>query len=272
MAVPLRAWAEHRGVPSVYREFAPAPEIAGVVAATWYGRPGRSRTLRVLPDGCTDLVWNGRELVVVVTAAAPLRVWLPPEEWAAGLRLRCGVAGSLLGHGLADLPPKPVPLREFWREAAWAEDALASCRTFSSGRVLLESLVVPRLRPGFEAPWLAAVRALADPSASVADVGARLGISARGLRRRLCHEVGVGPKQVQRVLRFRRFLSRLAALDRGATSLAVVAADLGYADQSHLGRECRRLSGSTPAELVANWRRGRKVPDGAVSRRAQSAS
>src|SRR6266436_4151065 len=47
--------------------------------------------------------------------------------------------------------------------------------------------------------------------------------------------VGYGPKMLERVLRFQR-ARRIA---RGTTSLALVAALAGYADQAHLSRECR---------------------------------
>ena len=49
-------------------------------------------------------------------------------------------------------------------------------------------------------------------------------------------------------MRFRRFL---ALGEAGGGGLATLAAVAGYADQAHLNRECRRLAGRTPAELVA---------------------
>ncbi|WP_051343018.1 helix-turn-helix domain-containing protein [Pseudonocardia spinosispora] len=64
----------------------------------------------------------------------------------------------------------------------------------------------------------------------------------------------MSPKELHRILRFRRFTARLPAVADGEVSVAVAAADLGYADQSHLGRECRRLSGSSPARLFDSWR------------------
>jgi AraC-like DNA-binding protein len=74
----------------------------------------------------------------------------------------------------------------------------------------------------------------------------------RQLRRR-CHAVvGYGPKTLQRVLRFRRFVSRIDAGPGGpgALDLAALAAHAGYADQAHLTRECRQLAGLTPTALV----------------------
>jgi hypothetical protein len=39
----------------------------------------------------------------------------------------------------------------------------------------------------------------------------------------------------------------------GVEELARLAADLGYADQPHLTRECVALSGLTPTRLAALW-------------------
>jgi AraC-like DNA-binding protein len=114
--------------------------------------------------------------------------------------------------------------------------------------------------------WAAAL--LGDPRARTEDVAAEVGLSLRQLRRRCHAAVGYGPKTLQRVLRFRRFLSRIDAdlvnlqtsrrspaplqLQRGpgARDLAALAAHAGYADQAHLTRECRRLAGLTPAALA----------------------
>ncbi|WP_449064683.1 helix-turn-helix domain-containing protein [Planomonospora algeriensis] len=57
---------------------------------------------------------------------------------------------------------------------------------------------------------------------------------------------GYGPKTLQRVVRFQRAL-RLAG--RG-TGLAEVALASGYADQSHMSNEVRRLAGVPLRQLV----------------------
>lgn len=54
-----------------------------------------------------------------------------------------------------------------------------------------------------------------------------------------------GPKTLQRVLRFQRFMRAAPRVE-----LAGAAALAGYADQSHLSRETRRLAGMSPRELV----------------------
>jgi AraC-like DNA-binding protein len=94
-----------------------------------------------------------------------------------------------------------------------------------------------------------AARMLRRPGARAEGIADRLDVSERQLRRRCQAAVGYGPATLRRVLRFRRFI---AWADAGAPGdLATVAAELGYADQAHLTRECNRLAGLTPAALLA---------------------
>ena len=261
MGVPLRPLAIGDAGRSVYREFAPPPALAGVLACGWHGHTGWARPLRVLPDGCADLVWDGTQLIVVSTVDVPLRWPVPAAAARVGVRLRCGAAGALLDLPMTELPPGATPLSALWGDdARRATDALTSTMDHSAQRAVLESLVRKR-KAEPDRRLLAAVRELDRPATRTADVADRLGVSERTLRRHLLHAVGVGPKQLHRVRRFQHFLRRLPTLAERRTSLADVAAELGYADQSHLGRECRRLSGSSPAALVRGWARGRKVPD-----------
>ncbi|RSD22134.1 helix-turn-helix domain-containing protein [Amycolatopsis eburnea] len=249
MGVPLRPLAV-AGARSVYREVAPPPALADVLACGWHGRTGWARPLRVLPDGCADLVWDGDALTVVVTVGAPLRLWLPAAETRVGVRLRCGAAAAVLGTPMPELPAGATRLTDLWGAVARrAEDALAATADPLAQREILEALVAGRgVTP--DRRLLAAIDALGRPSARAADVADEVGVSERALRRHLTHAVGAGPKQVHRIRRFQHFLRRLEPLVARRTSLAGVAADLGYADQSHLGRDCRRLSGSSPAALV----------------------
>jgi AraC-like DNA-binding protein len=82
-----------------------------------------------------------------------------------------------------------------------------------------------------------------------------LALSASQLRRRCLQSVGVSPKVLQRTLRFQGFLAlaqagAMATGRRGADGMAGLAVDVGYADQAHLSRECLRLTGLTPSQLL----------------------
>jgi AraC-like DNA-binding protein len=90
---------------------------------------------------------------------------------------------------------------------------------------------------------------LQDPAARADAVAAEVGLSERQFRRRSQAAAGYGPKTLQRVLRFHRFVRLLDAAP-APPDLAALAAQAGYADQAHLTRECSALSGFTPATLA----------------------
>lgn len=80
--------------------------------------------------------------------------------------------------------------------------------------------------------------------------------SRRHLARRFAAEIGLSPKAVGRVLRFERAQALWSSVP-----LAEVAARAGYADQAHLSRESRALSGRSPAVLRAEREAALPVPN-----------
>ncbi|GHG21425.1 MULTISPECIES: helix-turn-helix domain-containing protein [Amycolatopsis] len=105
----------------------------------------------------------------------------------------------------------------------------------------------------------------AEPSTEVAAAAiAGLGVvSERRLRRRFVQAVGYGPATYLRVSRFQRAV----ALAPRISGLAALAAAAGYADQAHLSRECRALTGLTPRDYFPR----RSTVDLAVRDRLRSA-
>ncbi|WP_232665463.1 helix-turn-helix domain-containing protein [Pseudonocardia sp. TRM90224] len=269
MGVPLRARSVGPGGRrSSYREWQPAPEIAAAACGTWEGTPGWSRMLRVVPDGCIDITWDGARVRAVSAGSAPL--WLPvaASGTTVGIRLRSGVAGRLLGVDVDSwMHRRVVDLREILRWTLPGEfrlrDELRTARAPAAQRLVLEQLIAGRLRRGFcpEPVVLRAVAALAAPDARVDDVAEQVGTSDRTMRRQVRAATGFGPKELHRVFRFQRFLQVLPDIAAGRTTIAAAAFTSGYTDQSHLGRECRRLSGSSLARLTATWRRHSDVAE-----------
>jgi AraC-like DNA-binding protein len=73
-----------------------------------------------------------------------------------------------------------------------------------------------------------------------------MGWTTRSLHRHCTTWFGYGPAVLRRILRLRAAL----ALLRGGLPPAGVAAQTGYADQPHLSRELRELTGRTPRQLA----------------------
>ncbi len=82
-----------------------------------------------------------------------------------------------------------------------------------------------------------------DSTARIADVAARLGLSARALERRCCATFGLTPKAV---LRRSRFLDMATAVRGMSDPDEDERAALRFSDQSHLNREFRYFIGMTP--------------------------
>jgi AraC-like DNA-binding protein len=245
----------------------PSARVAAAVVARWHGVGGWDRTLRVLPDGCADLIWNGDGLVVVGARPGPQRFPVTATGDNVGLRLRPGAAAAVLGVDQAALPDGAVAAGDLWgADARRLEDRLAAVGAAVAGErrgaasgagpgpqhEVLEDFVAGRLLgdagPRPDPLVVAATHWLSRTGATVDGVGRAVGLSPRELRRRFLFHVGYGPKVLQRVLRFGGVVRALAAAP-ASRSLADLAVDHGYADQSHLGRECRLLSGSSPAAL-----------------------
>jgi AraC-like DNA-binding protein len=214
-----------------------------------------------MPDGCADFVWDGSAVLLVGARVDAGRFPVSAEGRNVGLRLRPGVAGAVAGAGASSLGAGPVPLASLWgdRVVRRLESALAGAGGAggaSGQHRMLEQAVTDRLEGAGRGPdpaVVSAARLLRRPGATVDGVAAEVGLSGRELRRRFPDHVGYGPKALHRVLRFQRFLGLAPDVVLGAASLASAAAEAGYADQSHLGRDCRRLSGSSPAALVGRW-------------------
>jgi AraC-like DNA-binding protein len=233
-----------------YRELAPPNGLRGALACLWVravpadGAP----PVRVLPDACSDLIWrSGEGAFIAGPDTGPVVGPATPGAVLVGVRFCPGAGGPALAHPLDELRDIRVALGELLPGLARRLDPdltpAAALR-----QLALAAGELTEARPP-DALVAAASGRLADARASSATVAEGLGLSERQLRRRFLASVGYGPKTLQRVLRFRRFLRRLDCAG-AEPDLARLAADCGFADQAHLTRECSRLAGVSPAAMA----------------------
>ena len=213
-------------------------------AVVWTHTPSGGGQARVLPDGCMDLLWNeGRQLVAGPDTRAHLGGG--PGAWA-GVRFRPGVAPALLGVPAHALRDRRADLSDLW-PAAEVRRLTARVNAADDPARGLEDLAL-RLTAGTTPPdpLLGRVAAALDAGRPVAATADELGLGARQLHRRSLAAFGYGPKTLARILRMRRAL----ALARRRVPFAETAARTGYADQAHLAREMRALTGLPLTELL----------------------
>jgi len=239
-----------RTLPSGYTEWEAPAALRGAVACLWaqVNDSSAERAGLVLPDGCTDLIWEqGRGTYVAGPDTGPVATTMAAGAVILGVRFRPSAGGPALGIPLSELRDLRADLADLRPPQARQLTASLDPQIAADQMLDITAALVADGAPDPAVTW--AARLLRDPAMRAEDVAAEVGLSLRQLRRRCQAVVGYGPKTLQRVLRFRGFLSRVDARP-AILDLAAIAAEAGYADQAHLTRECGRLSGMTPAALA----------------------
>jgi AraC-like DNA-binding protein len=230
-----------------YRE---RPTVAPGVTVWRRAVAGVAGRVRILPDGCLDLIWIDGRLLIAGPDTTARVVALGPGAAAAGLRFAPGVGPAVLGIPANELVDAQPFLDEVWPSAR-AMRLAARVEADPEPATGLESALVRELgalpASGGETAAMTRVACALGAGGTVSGVAAAAGFSSRQLQRRSHAAFGYGPKHLARILRLQR---ALAAARRG-TSLARVAADCGYADQAHLSRDVRDLAGLPLRELLA---------------------
>lgn len=201
-----------------WSEHPPPPYLAPWVATFWHLRCDGPATLRVIPDGCTDLIGGD----VVGTLSHAIVAELGAGESTYGVRFHPGAFTALYGVPaselvdlrlpLGELVRHPRPLREYARDAD-PPDPLA---------------------------------AVALHTGDVLGLAREYGYSERHLHRRVLAATGHSPKRLSRIGR----MQALLAAGRGP-SWAQTAARFGYYDESHMINDIRRLADATPQTMLA---------------------
>jgi AraC-like DNA-binding protein len=243
--IPRAAW-----LAPGYAEWQPPASLRNVVSCLWAGLvpADADRETLVLPDGCSDLIWEqGVGCYVAGPDTGPSRSTSQAGTVIIGVRFRPSAGGQVLGLPLSAVRDQRVALADLRPAAAKRLPA-----TLEPAQAAARVLDVTGLLAADGTPDHAITRAAAllrDPAARAEEVADGVGLSVRQLRRRCHAAAGYGPKTLQRVFRFQRFV-RMVDSPQGPPDLATAAALAGYADQAHLTRECGELSGLTPVALA----------------------
>jgi AraC-like DNA-binding protein len=245
-----------------FREVAPPRWLGGAVWSLWAQQPGPDETPyqhRMVPNGSVHLVCQLGEIAEIVgPQSAPLIREIPVGSTVVGARMRPGAGGLLSGWPVCEIRDVTVAAQAV--TGRWGNElGERLSQAGSPGRavaVLAECLAtrVSLARPPDPVVAAAMERMLAEPLSPVGAAAEAGGLSARHLRRLFDVEVGLGPKALQRLLRFQVVLAQVQQGLGGGQAQPPVLADLaaraGYVDQSHLSHECARLTGVSLQRFV----------------------
>jgi AraC-like DNA-binding protein len=178
--------------------------------------------------------------------------------WARGEKVECVqvrlsplIARAVLGVSPADLDGAVIALDDLWgRAASRIREQLRDVSSWEDRFALTDALLVRRHQVGPpvdpEVAWAWRRIAFSRGQARVDELAAEVGWSRKRLWSRFRSQLGLPPKSAVKLVRFDHAAHRLVAGEGAAR----VAADAGYADQSHLHRDVMAFTGATPASVA----------------------
>ena len=248
---------------AAYREHAPPPELMDFVECFWTREApalidpsNGSAVHRVLPDGCSDVIFTfdnrGANASAVGTMTRPIIVDEMPGRSFVGVRFHPGKATTFLGLPANEITDLSVPLGDIWRDAASTVARFEECHTNEERVNLLARVLLaraPRAMAGAGSVDEALRRIVASAgNLSIGTLASVVGVSRQHLAKQFAHDVGVSPKTFARVVRLRRVLERVRSVSD--PDWAALALEHGYYDQSHLIGEFREITGMSPERWI----------------------
>ncbi len=175
------------------------------------------------------------------------------EMWLAPLG-----AYRILGLPLDMLPDQPVDLVDvLGTDGRRLGEQIRGLPTWKERFNLLDGFLLERMdqgpRPSPEVSHAVTVLVESRGQRPIGQLAAETGWSHKHLITRFKRQVGMTPKMAARLIRFETVRRRLAGDNLG---WARIAAEAGYADQSHLVREFRQFTGLTPTAFAEESKLG----------------
>ena len=108
-----------------------------------------------------------------------------------------------------------------------------------------------RSKPDHDRAFVQQIKSVADSNSirSIASFAHECHLSRRQFERKFKEHSGFSPKDFFSIVRFKNVLKEIG---QNTNSLAQIAINAGYYDQSHFTNEFRKLSGYTPKEFIVN--------------------
>jgi AraC-like DNA-binding protein len=234
-AAPVGRWERPRGGMSLIVSFGPLLRVTAASASA-------STTVRSFVVGMHD---------------EP--AFTEHDGMGHGVQIDLTTAGAyaLVGGPIEELTNRVTPIDDVCRlDTDRLVDRLLSSPSHADRLRALDAELGDALSSGRqlspEVAWADGQLRAAGGRIRIAALVGELGWSGRRMVERFRREVGVPPKTVARLARFNHAMTLLSGPARGGT-LAHLAAECGYADQSHFNREFRAFAGCTPTEFLTEF-------------------
>lgn len=254
----------------LYTERLPHAELASVIRCFWAyeasPQDGAAAIQRIVPDGYPEMVLQYGDHGYEVSAdgtqtlqprfifagqiSQPLLLQPGTDAGLIGIRLQPAGARIFLGMSMHETTDVRLDLSEIWPvESESLIDAVCEKNNITARLQVVEQFLRRKIkdsRHACDAAIMHGVRMLQSTEGrlSVDALADSCGLSSRQLERRFLGEVGIPPRLLASIFRFRRVFDLLE--QPRAVSWASAAIGAGYFDQAHMHRDFKRFAGQQP--------------------------
>ncbi|MBM3395323.1 MAG: helix-turn-helix transcriptional regulator [Betaproteobacteria bacterium] len=250
MSAGRRAIALRDSRPPSLHIVQPAAALRRYVDHYWIALSNQEETHTVLPDGTVDLVLSSKQMdcraELFGTTTTRVDVPLVLGSHYLGICFRAGQSRHFFRRDATELTDSCVPVEVLDMQSV---DELATAVAQVDVHARLDAWLMRTLerRPPHHSVIDVAIQRIefAGGNVCMGSLAGDYGKSLRQFERRFLETVGVSPKLFAQIVRFQQ---SLALLSTSTLPLAQLAAELGYADQSHLSHAFSRFYGSPPSQ------------------------
>lgn len=259
-----------------HQEFEPPEELRHIIKCFWYTKKGFGElqsSFEILPDGYAEIIFHFGSVCSISYNGS----WYPlPSPFIMGLlnkpvllntKNRLDIIGircfPWTVFDLLGLPSGKDEVRIFehpiarlhstlnrWIHADRIDEAIAQVQQYfldTRSQIVIDSML-------FKAGL---VMRETNGTLPVSKVAAAAHATVRTLERKFKQSSGYTIKDVSGLMRFEQVRNQLWLYPHA--NIAGLAHELGYTDQSHLSREFKRYSGTTPAAFARKTKGGAKL-------------
>ncbi len=254
----------------LYSEHPPHPTLTRLIRCIWVFEAtpddGPAEIQRIVPDGCPEMVLHYGDHCQEIESGGALKrqsrfvfagqlsqpLLLQPGSRAGmiGIRLQPNGARAFLGLSMHKATDVRLDLTDVWaHDGAALIEAVGNAEN-TAVRLQLVAQFLQRkfaqMRKQSDNTVAHGVALLQSSGGyiSIDNLADHCGLSSRQLERRFLGEVGIPPRLLASIFRFRRVFDLLEQHDTGRWVSAAIGA--GYFDQAHMIRDFKRFAGQQP--------------------------